>query len=226
GLYLSAFGGHNAQSHNHNDVGNAVVYADGQPVLVDVGVEEYTSKTFSPRRYEIWTMQSGWHNLPAISGLDQGAGRDFRARDVTFAPGRDRVRFSVDIAPAWPAEAKVAAWRREVALDRRKREVVLAERFALGEAREPVRLHFLTPLVPDVSTAGRVVLARAAARTAAGARAVLLYDPGRFTAAVEEKLLDDARLRRVWGERLHRIVLTARGRALRGAHRVILRAAR
>jgi hypothetical protein len=29
GLYFAALGGHNAESHNHNDVGNFVVYLDG-----------------------------------------------------------------------------------------------------------------------------------------------------------------------------------------------------
>jgi hypothetical protein len=228
GLYVAAWGGHNDQSHNHNDVGNAIVFLDGQPVLVDAGVGEYTSRTFGSRRYEIWTMQSGWHNLPSINGLDQAAGRAFAARDVVFSPGRDSLRLSLDLARAWPAEAGVARWRREVALDRRKREVVLAERFALREAREPVRLHFLTPLVPDVSTPGRVGLASAASGTPAGAlagRAVLLYDGARFAARLEEKSLDDARLRSVWGERLYRIVLTGRDRRLEGAHRVIVRAA-
>jgi hypothetical protein len=56
GLYLAAQGGHNGQSHNHNDVGNFMVYADGMPAIIDVGVETYTSKTFSPQRYDIWTM--------------------------------------------------------------------------------------------------------------------------------------------------------------------------
>ena len=60
GLYLAAKGGHNDESHNHNDVGNFIVYADGEPVLIDVGVETYTAKTFSGRRYEIWTMQSAY----------------------------------------------------------------------------------------------------------------------------------------------------------------------
>jgi hypothetical protein len=229
GLYVAAWGGHNAQSHNHNDVGNVVVYLDGEPVLVDVGVEQYTSKTFSSRRYEIWTMQSGWHNLPAVNGLDQGAGADFRAREVAFSPGRDAVRLSLDIAPAYPAAASVTRWRREVTLDRKKREVVLDEGFALGEVREPLRLHFVTPLAPDVSTPGRVVLARrgGAPASAAGlAGPVLLYDARRFTAAAEEKAVTDARLRPVWGERLYRIVLTARDRAVRGSHRVVVRAAR
>ena len=33
GLFLAAQGGHNAESHNHNDVGNFIVYADGEPRL-------------------------------------------------------------------------------------------------------------------------------------------------------------------------------------------------
>ena len=60
GLYLAAKGGHNAESHNHNDIGNFVTYIDGKPVIIDVGVETYSRKTFSPQRYEIWTMQSGY----------------------------------------------------------------------------------------------------------------------------------------------------------------------
>jgi hypothetical protein len=228
GLYVAAWGGHNAQSHNHNDVGNVIVYAAGRPVLVDAGVEEYTSKTFSARRYEIWTMQSAWHNLPAVNGIDQGAGAEFRARDVAFTSRPDSVRFSLDIAPAYPPEAKVARWRREVNLDRKKREVVLTEDYALGEAREPVKLHFLTPLAADVATPGRVVLSGpGGALVSAGGEAghVLLYDAKRFTASVEEKAVTDTRLRPVWGERLFRIVLTARERSARGSHRIVVRSA-
>ena len=70
--------------------------------------------------------------------------------------------------PPIPPEAKVTRWRREVTLDRRKREVVLAEDWALGESREPLRLHFVTPLAADVSTPGRVV-ALAPRRRAASA---------------------------------------------------------
>jgi hypothetical protein len=229
GLYVAAWGGHNAQSHNHNDVGNVIVYADGQPVIVDVGAPEYTSRTFSPRRYEIWTMQSQWHTLPAINGFDQKDGADFRARDVVFLPGPDAVRLSLDIAPAYPAEARVTRWRRELTLDRRRREVVLTEDYALGEAREPVRLHFVTPLSADVSAPGQVILSRPGRPpVSAGGEAghVLAYEPKRFTATVEEMAVDDSRLRPIWGSRLFRILLTARGKALRDTHRIVVRPAR
>jgi hypothetical protein len=55
---------------------------------------------------------------------------------------------------------------------------------------------------------------------------VLLYDGKRFTASVEEKAVTDARLRPVWGDRLFRIVLTARQSSRSGSHRVVVRSAR
>src|SRR5665811_67811 len=60
GFYFSAKGGSNGEGHNHNDVGSFMLYFNGDPVMIDVGVGTYTSKTFSPQRYDIWTMQSNY----------------------------------------------------------------------------------------------------------------------------------------------------------------------
>jgi hypothetical protein len=221
GLYVAAFGGHNAQSHNHNDVGNFVVYGDGRPVLVDVGVETYNAKTFSPRRYEIWTMQSAFHNLPTINGAMQQDGAEFRAEGVTFTPGRDAVRFSLDLARAYPAAAGVERWRRTVTLDREAGAVELREDYVLRAATEPPRLSLMTPLLVDVATPGVVHL-----RAPGGeGHWVVRYDAARFRATAEEIPLADARLRGVWGERLARVVLTATVTAARGDYRLVVRPA-
>ena len=93
--------GNNADSHNHNDTGSVTLYKNGQPLLIDVGVETYSKKTFSPQRYEIWTMQSCWHNLPRFVGpegvYDQQDGAAFAARDVQPLPGG----LAMDLAPAY-----------------------------------------------------------------------------------------------------------------------------
>lgn len=68
GFFVSGKGGHNEESHNHNDIGHFIVYIDGRPLIVDIGVEDYTSKTFGKDRYDIWTMNSGHHSLPTING--------------------------------------------------------------------------------------------------------------------------------------------------------------
>lgn len=219
GFYLSALGGHNAQSHNHNDVGHFIVYADGLPVLVDVGVETYSAKTFSPQRYDIWTMQSAYHNLPTINGVMQEPGRDARAEEVRLERNAGRVSFSADIAPAYPDSAGVERWMRTVTLDRRAPRVELRERYTLSRWVEPVRLNFMTPLRVDVSAPGQVHL-----RADAGDRRFVLgYDAAKFTATSEEIVLTDPRLQAVWGDRLARVVLVSRERATRGDHRVLLR---
>jgi hypothetical protein len=38
--------------------------------------------------------------------------------------------------------------------------------------------------------------------------------------------VDDARLQPIWGDRLHRIVLTGRETATRGSHRIVVRSVR
>ena len=53
-LYVAMKGGTNGESHNHNDVGSFVVYADCEPLFIDPAVGEYTAKTFSKDRYDIW----------------------------------------------------------------------------------------------------------------------------------------------------------------------------
>jgi hypothetical protein len=75
-------GGHNDESHN--DIGNYVVYYDGQPLLIDVGRGTYTSKTFSNRRYEIWYNRSDYHNVPTVNGVTQAPGHAFKATGVAY----------------------------------------------------------------------------------------------------------------------------------------------
>jgi hypothetical protein len=58
------------------------VALDRRPLLIDVGVGVYTRQTFGPQRYEIWTMQSSWHNVPEVDSIQQAAGRDHAARRV------------------------------------------------------------------------------------------------------------------------------------------------
>ena len=120
GFFFGAKGGFNAESHNHNDVGSCLMYFDGKPCLIDVGREEYTAKTFSPRRYEIWTMQSGFHNLPVINGIDQKDGAAFKAQNSIFSANAKTATFSTDIASAYPKQANVKSWVRSYVLTRGK----------------------------------------------------------------------------------------------------------
>jgi hypothetical protein len=84
GLFLATHGGHNDESHNHNDVGDFIIYYKGKPMIIDAGRGNYTARTFSKQRYELWFTQSQHHNLPMINGIGQKDGRSFEAHDVVF----------------------------------------------------------------------------------------------------------------------------------------------
>jgi hypothetical protein len=224
GLYLAAKGGHNAESHNHNDVGSFLVYDDGSPVLIDVGVESYTAKTFSAGRYEIWTMQSAYHNLPTINGALQKDGRAFAARDVRYRADDRVAELSLDIAGAYPKEAGVRSWTRVLRLERGNR-VVVTDRYELEAAAKPVRWTFMTCRRPELAAAGIIHLAGDSAD--AGGRAVdLLYDGRALEAAIEPIEIRDDHLKSTWGKRLYRVLLTARAATSRARRTFILQAAR
>lgn len=109
---LGAKFGSNGDSHNHNDTGSITVYKDGRPFLIDIGVESYTKKTFSPQRYEIWTMQSAWHNLPTFDGVQQLPGAEYAAREVCT----EENSITGELAGAYPPIPGLTTYRRSVSV--------------------------------------------------------------------------------------------------------------
>jgi hypothetical protein len=118
GMYFAVLAANNGRSHSHNDTGSYILYQDGKPVAIDVGVEAYTARTFGPDRYSLWTMQSAYHNLPTIGGVMEDDGNRFKATDLKYDSNDQRAEFSFDIASAFPPEAGVKSWMRTVTLDR------------------------------------------------------------------------------------------------------------
>ena len=110
GLCLAMKGGNNAESHNHNDVGSFIVYKDGEPVLIDVGVGKYTKQTFSPDRYKIWSMRSAYHNLPIIGGAEQRNGAEYLSSDECFLP--EEGSLTMELKHAYPIDAGIIRYRR------------------------------------------------------------------------------------------------------------------
>lgn len=210
GLFFAALGGHNAESHNHNDVGNFVLYMDGKPALIDVGVGTYTKQTFSADRYKLWFMQSQWHNCPTINGVQQKDGRRFQANDVQYG----NYKLSMDIAAAYPEAAMVQSWKRTFTFSPAKTSLVLQEAYQLKEWKEAFLLHFMTALTADTHTPGKVMLKGETATLS------MTYDPALFEVVTERQEVTDGRLSPVWGDHVTRISLKARIQALKGQHTV------
>lgn len=226
GSFFAAKGGFNNESHNHNDVGTFILYADGSPLFVDAGVGTYTKKTFGPDRYSIWSMQSNWHSLPVINGVPQSFGAGFRSSDVSCS--LENREFSLDISGAYPDSAECGMWKREYSLSDGK--LVIRDNFRLSQRNEADVENFLVhgnvslpgetyvhDGVRKVVPQGRVVV------SGDGAVAEISY-PRSLEPSAEARQLDDPRLTGVWGNVLHRISFTSdRNAPVSGQYRFVIR---
>ena len=194
-LYVAMKGGNNGESHNHNDVGSFIVYGSQEsgvrskeqlsPLFIDPAVGEYTAKTFSDDRYSIWTMQSQYHNLPQINGIDQKDGKEYAAKVVSHKDGQ----LTLDIAGAYPVEAAVKSWKRTVLA--MKSGISMTEDYELSEYRQPTCLMLMT-IDPEA-------LQR------------IHFDANQLSATIEDisdKL--DPLLQHMWGQKMYRIILTVK----------------
>ena len=215
GFFFCAKGGHNAESHNHNDLGTCVLYYDGKPCLIDIGRETYTAKTFSSRRYEIWTMQSGYHQLPQINGVDQMQGRQYVAKNTIFSADAKKAVFSTDISSAYTDEAGVNSWKRGYRLDRGKK-FTITDNYELNEVKAPTTINLITYCQVSDKGPGTLQL------DGDGFSLALKYDHKTVTPKIEFNEVTDKGLSRYWPDGITRIVFEIQNQKLKGKNQFVI----
>lgn len=203
GLFIAMKGGHNRESHNHNDIGSYCVWLDGEPLVCDVGVGAYTKDTFNDRRYTIWTMQSGYHNTAILNGRDQQPGRDFRAKDFAFEDDGNTAVCSMDIAGAYGEEAGVNGYQRTITADRSARSVTVSDLGVFGE-NGSLALPLMCAVKPAEAPGALLLKGKSGLLR-------VTYDESALSAKVEEIILTDQALVKKWHRNtLYRVLLTAK----------------
>ncbi|QHT63168.1 hypothetical protein GXP70_26525 [Paenibacillus lycopersici] len=216
GLFLAAKGGHNKESHNHNDVGSFTVFIDGCPLFVDLGTEEYKAQTFGPDRFELWYLQSRYHNLPTVRGVLQHEGGEYRARDAVYAADGAASALAIDIADAYPEESGIASWQRTFKLERAGvPHIEIVDRYVLQEATSDIYYSLMTPCEPIPAADGTYRF-----EYAPGRYAVLAFDRAHLRPIVEPIHTMESRLQRNWGERMYRLALHEREAAASGTRKL------
>ena len=185
---LGAKFGSNGDSHNHNDTGSITVYKDGKPFLIDIGVESYTKKTFSPQRYEIWTMQSAWHNLPTFGGVQQLPGTEYAAREVQTTENS----ITGELSGAYPPIGGLSFYRRTVSVC--EQGVCLQDETDYpGTVTLPLLTEQKPAPVPDGLAVG----------TLGGIR----FDTQAAAAEITPVPITDPRLRTAWPEVIYKVTM-------------------
>ena len=211
-MFFAAKGGHNAESHNHNDVGTFSLWVNEQPVFIDAGVGTYTRQTFGPERYTIWTMRTKYHNIPCINGVEQSYGRSFKATAVKV-DGKKRT-LSLNLAQAYPTNAEVANWNRIYNLT--DNELIITDKFKLNKANQANEINFL--LWGAVEVKDDLILI-----TIKDEKIEMKFDANKFSTNVETIALTDSRLSNVWGKEIYKLTLTAKDLIVAGEYKFRIR---
>ena len=207
--FVAAKGGNNAESHNHNDIGNFIVYHNNQPVVIDLGRDTYTSKSFSNQRFELMNCRSAYHNVPIINGLEQKDGRKYRAEKVSHVFSKGISSLTLNLEKAYTEAAHVDKWQRTIALDREYNWVEVTEQYKFDSLQiEKDRLNgqvFDNQIVlmaygkPVAQKAGRILLQ--------GGMVRLEYDAQYLSASVEKVQMTDGIMKTQWKDNIYRIIL-------------------
>ena len=120
-------GGHNAELHNHNDIGSYYVMLDGVEMTGDPGGEVYTRRTFSKDRYVSKVLNSYGHPVPVVGGQLQRTGRAAAAKVLraSFTDAKDEVAIEYAAAYAVPALKSLV---RTLAFDRVRNVLTVSDR--------------------------------------------------------------------------------------------------
>ncbi len=104
GFAVAMKGGHNAEQHNHNDVGTYVILYRGTLPALDLGGEVYTRRTFSKDRYVSDVLNSWGHNVPVVAGCLQKTGAQYAAKALETDFNEKEDRLLLDFAAAYAAK--------------------------------------------------------------------------------------------------------------------------
>lgn len=139
GAGVAAKAGHNAEPHNHNDVGSFQYYLNGEEMLSDLGSGEYTRQYFSDQRYDFLVCGSQGHSVPMIDGCTQRAGRDASAQDVAL----DESGIRMEMKDVYGL-ACLQSLKRSVLFDEPTGMMTLTDAFVLDADKHDVCERFIT----------------------------------------------------------------------------------
>ncbi|WP_394526743.1 heparinase II/III domain-containing protein [Lacrimispora sp. JR3] len=199
---LAVKAGDNNDSHNHNDTGSFTIFKNGHPLFIDVGVETYSKKTFSPERYDIWTMQSRYHNLPTFFDGDteimQKDGAEYGAEQVSCYFGTLESGITMDLASAY-ADPRIRSYIRSAVL-KKGNGIVITDHYD-GELNPVLSLMFYEePMVSENS----ITIGNLGKLTVEGAASI----------RKETIPITDKRLQTAWKHDIYRLLIAIKNQDL------------
>lgn len=202
GLFLAAKGGNNAESHNHNDIGNFIIYKNRIPFIIDTGNVSYTKSSFGNERYSIWTNVSQYHNLPTIGKMNQKDGKDYAASDIVYADKK----FSVNIRNAYENRENIKYFVRH--FDFSGENIKIKDEFQFKN-KESVIFNFMCAVKPFLDNDMFVF-------TNSNETLKMKFEKNIFDIETEEIKHGDKNLENSWGDVIYRLKMSLKEKCKSG----------
>ena len=206
GLYIAAKGGNNDESQNHNDIGNFIVYVNGEPLFIDLGNDTYNAKPFSNERYTLMNTRSAFHNVPIINGQEQQAGRDFYSKNAKMIEENGYRHFTLDIANAYPPTSAVKSWVRSISL--LENSISISENYKLNDTRQQSQITLMTIHKPQIIVSGLLF-------DLPNSKCFLTFSNRELKPEIEVINISGTGMESSWGKQVYRIKLNILSRKKR-----------
>ena len=155
---VGAKAGHNAESHNHNDVGSFIIHKGKTFFLTDPGAPIYSARTFSPQRYDSIFCNSLGHGVPVINGQLQPKGRQYAGTiQADGLDARGAKTIGIEMANAYNVPS-LESLSRVIELASIGRRVTLSDRFVFTRPPESLEEVFIAVLPAKVAEDGKSVI--------------------------------------------------------------------
>jgi hypothetical protein len=128
----------------------------------------------------------------------------------------------MNIAPAYPKEAGILSWNRNVKLNREKEQVELADNYLMNEIKSPIQQVFMTICDVEIGKKGEVVL-----KGNNGEQIIMNYDAKLWNVSTDmpsTEGMEYTSFKTKWGgNKITRIILTNTTTNKKGNYKIIFK---
>jgi hypothetical protein len=158
GMYFAIKAGHNGENHNHNDVGHFILFLEGRPAIIDVGVETYSKETFGPNRYSLTYMKSSAHNIAVVNGQEQKNGKDYKAKNVSYSLLGNVSKLEMNLESLYPKESQMKIYQRKVVFDHSNGQLIVTDKFEFLVDTNEIIINFYCQSKPVIQNDNSILL--------------------------------------------------------------------
>ncbi|MDC3416777.1 heparinase II/III family protein [Aquibacillus salsiterrae] len=143
---LAAKGGHNAEPHNHNDVGHFILYGNEKTYLKDLGRGEYNADYFGNERYSFLCNSSQGHSVPIVNNQFQLDGERRAATVTEIITGSGVEKLEMELSGVYDVESlrqltRSFTWRKTA-----NPSLVLGDLYEFSKSPEAIVERFILPM--------------------------------------------------------------------------------